>query len=438
MGRFSPIFERRASIQPSILAGDPALAGYFGGSVNSASNQVVTNDSCLAVSAVYACTNRKAQALAMLPLHAMKRLPNGGHEIANNFRLYRQLNSRPNRWQTSYEWRLMGMTHVQLRGNFYNAIVSTPGRGLNELVPLDPDRVYPFVVTPTDVIYFIYDNSPVPPQGSKLYYQYYPVNGESVIFRADEILHIKGISVNGIVGKNVVALMRESVGLSMAMEEQGGRLFSNGAQVSKVFRHPGKLDDAAFDRLKAQIDQYSGVSNSHRTMILENGMDLTPLSMTMQDSQFLESRKFQVEDICSFLDVPMMLIHRSGDKNQTFASAEIINQMFITHNMQPHFVNWEQRLNEDLLYDSERNLYYFDFDVKDIMRGDSVARASYLKSRFDTASLTPNDIKRHEGETPYNTPESDMTYLQSGMMPAKMAGMQSTKPKEVVDESNSE
>jgi len=134
----------------------------------------------------------------------------------------------------------------------------------------------------------------------------------------------------------------------------------------------------------------------------------------------------------------MMLIHRSGDKNQTFASAEIINQMFITHNMQPHFVNWEQRLNEDLLYDSERNLYYFDFDVKDIMRGDSVARASYLKSRFDTASLTPNDIKRHEGETPYNTPESDMTYLQSGMMPAKMAGMQSTKPKEVVDESNSE
>jgi HK97 family phage portal protein len=431
MGRFTPLIERRTSVQPSILAGDPALASYFGGGNNSRSNQNVNADSCLAVSTVYACVNRIGKCLAMIPLESMRRLPKDGHEIATDFRLYRQLNSKPNRWQTSYEWRLMGMLHVQLRGNFYCAKIGVPGRGLNELVPLDPDRVYPFVITPSGVLYYMYDNSPVPPQGSILYYQYYPINGDPIVFNAGEVLHIRGVTSNGIVGKNVVKLFRESVGLSLATEEQGARLFSNGAQISKLFTHPGKIDDEAFDRLREQISEYSGVHNSHRTMILEGGMDIKQLNMTMEDSQFLETRKFQVEDLCSFLDVPMMLIHRSGDKNQTFASAEIINQMFITHNMQPHFVNWEQRLNEDLLYDSERSKYYFNFNIDEIMRGDSVARAAYYNSRFQTASLTPNDIKRKEGETPYDNNESDATYLQSGMLPAKLAGQQAQPVKPI-------
>jgi len=143
----------------------------------------------------------------------------------------------------------------------------------------------------------------------------------------------------------------------------------------------------------------------------------------MQDSQFIECKKFQVEEICSNLDVPMMLIHRSGDKNQTFASAEVINQLYLTHSMQPEFVNWEQRLKIDLLYDSEQD-YYFDFDFTAMMRGDSAARASYYKVRFDTGSLKPNDIKRQEGENPYDDVECDMVYVQSGTMPAKLAGQQ--------------
>jgi phage portal protein BeeE len=126
----------------------------------------------------------------------------------------------------------------------------------------------------------------------------------------------------------------------------------------------------------------------------------------------------------------MMLVHRSGDKNQTFASAEVINQIFITHNMQPEFRNWEERLEVDLLYDNERE-YYFNFDFDAMLRGDAAARATYYKTRFDTASLTPNDIKRKEGESPYNTEESNLTYVQSGTMPAKMAGQQNLPVKPV-------
>ena len=428
MGLLSPAFETRASVSPSLLAGDPALAGLWGGSANTASSQVVNAETALAVSTVFACVSRKAKTLAMLPLVVKRKLPDGGFEIATKHRLYRQLRYKPNAWQTSYDWRLMGQTHVMLRGNFYNYIQSTPGRGLNQLIPLDPDRVWPFVITPSGVTYYIADNSPAPVAGSKLFYQYFPMNGETQIFRADEIFHVRGLSRNGIVGKSVVGLMKESVGLAMATEQQGATLFTNGAQIGKVFTHPAKLDDAAFDRLRKQLDQYTGTKNSHRTVILENGMNIEKLSLTMEEAQFLETRKFQVEDICSFLDVPMMLIHRSGDKNQTFASAEVVNQMFITHNMQPEFVNWEQRMQTDLLYESEQD-YYFDFDFKEMMRGDMAAQGAYNKSRFDTGSWTPNDIRVNSGESPIDKPEANELYVQSGALPAKLAGLQN-KPQE--------
>ena len=430
MGFFIP--ELRASVSPGVSpsSGDPALEGFFGGGNNTASGQNVNSQSALSISPVFACVDRKAKTLAMLPLEIEQMLPDGGHRIDFKHRLYRQISLQPNAWQTSFDWRYMGMVHKQLRGNFYNYIQSTPGRGLNQLIPLHPDRVWPFIITPEGVTYYMYDNSPPPPSGSKLYYQYFPQTGAMQVFTAKEVLHIRGLSDNGIVGKTVVKLMKEQIGLTMAMEQQGARLFTNGAQISKVFTHPNKLDDPAFERLKKQLDQYTGVENAHRTIILENGMDISSLSMTMQDSQYIESKKFQVEEICSHLDVPMMLIHRSGDKNQTFASAEVINQLYLTHSMQPEFVNWEQRLKIDLLYDSEQDRR-FNFNFTELMRGDMTAQGNYIKARFETGSWTPNDIIRYSGESPSKAPEADLIYVQSGTMPAKMAGQQN-QPKEVV------
>jgi HK97 family phage portal protein len=287
MGFLSSLFETRADTGATIgLKGDPALSNFFGGGGATRSGQNVNANSALNISTVYACVNRRAKCFAMLPLHIMKKLPNGGHEIAEKFRLYEQLHLSPNPWQTSYEWRLMGMLHLQLRGNFYSYIQSTPGRALNQLVPMHPDRVWPFVKTPSGAIYYMYDNSPPPPVGSELFYQYFPFNAKTVILKAREVLHVRGLSDNGIVGKTVVRMFAESAGLSLAMEEQGARLFTNGAQIGKVFTHPAKLDDPAFDRLKKQLDTYSGAENSHRTIILENGMGISSLSMTMQDSQF--------------------------------------------------------------------------------------------------------------------------------------------------------
>jgi HK97 family phage portal protein len=401
---------------------DPALADLWGGGINSRSNQYVTADTALAVSTVMACVGRVSKTLAMLPLNVMRRLPGGGHEIATKHRLYRQLSTRPNRWQTSYAWRMLKQAHVMLRGNAYSRIVPTPGRGMNELVPMDPDRTWPFITTPAGMTYYMYDNSPCPPPGSKLFYQHFPLNAGTEILTADEVLHIRGLSSNGIIGKNVVKLMRESIGLAMSTEEQGARLFSNGAQIGKVFKSPNKLSDIAYNRMKEWLKTHSGVEHAHETMILEEGLDIAATTLTMEDAQFLATRQFQVEDIASFLDVPLMLINRSGDKNQTFASAEQIFTVFSTIQMNPHYTNWEQELGESLLYPSEKDEYYIDFDTDAIMRGDSTARANFYKSLFGTASITIDEIRAKEHMSPLPDGQGDKVYIMSNMVPLSMAG----------------
>ena len=425
MGFLSPLVEKRDSLNgaTALHPKDPALADLWSGGINSSSGQNVTSESAMAVSTVYACVERISKTLAMLPLNVMKKIQGGGHEIATNHRLQRQLHFTPNRWMTSYIWRKLCQNHIMLRGNSYNLISAFPGRGINELVPMHPDRVWPFIITPNGATCYMYDNSPCPPPGSKLYYQYFPLNGNTVILTADEVLHIKGATSNGIVGKNVVQLMKESIGLAMATEEQGARLFSNGAQIGKIFKHPTKMSDAVYDRVKKQVNtEFAGSSNAHKTMILEEGMDIVPTTLTMEDAQFLATRQFQVEDIASFLDVPLMLINRSGDKNQTFASAEQIFTVFSTIQMSPHYVNWEQELGEALLYPSEKLDYYLDFDADAIMRGDSSARANFYQKLFGTASITIDEIRAKEHMSPLPNGQGSQVYIMSNMVPLEMAG----------------
>lgn len=423
MALLSPAFEKRSvSLSPK----DPALAELWNGP-NSASGQNVTSDTAMSVAAVYACTQRISKTLAMLPLNVMRKTKEGGHEIATNHRCHDLVNFKPNPWQTSYDWRLFMQTCFLLRGNGYSEVIYNPGRKQNELVPMHPDRVWPFVVTPNGSILYMYDNSPPPPAGSKLFYQYFPTNDGSRILEADEVFHIKGVSNNGIVGRNVVSLMREAIGLSMATEEHGARLFANGAQISKIFTHPSKLNDITYDRLKSELAKnFSGVQNSHKTIIIEDGMKVENISMTNEDAQFLLTRQFELEEIASFIDVPLMLINRSGDKNLTFASAEQILSMFVTLQMNPHYVMWEQQLQKTLLFPNEYGEYYFDFDTDAIMRGDAKSRSEYYKNMFSVAGITPDEIRGKEHMSPLENGAGKKPYILNQMVPLEMAGQNVT------------
>jgi HK97 family phage portal protein len=353
MGLLSLRKENRDSLNgaTAIHPKDPALADLWSGGTNSASGQHVTSDTAMRVSTVYACVTVLSQTLAMLPKYVKQVRSDGGLDNLQNHRLYKQIHNRPNRWQTSFEFFEMMEGHRLLRGNAYARIVAYPGRGINELVPMHPDRVWPFVVTPSGVTYFMYDNSPSPPPGSKLYYQY----GDTEILLSDEVLHVRGFSTNGIVGMNpITRAAREAVGLAMATEETGARLFSNGAQISKIFKHPTKMSDAVYERMKKQMDAFSGSSNAGKTMILEEGMGIESLSMTMDNAQFLETRKFQVEDIARIFNVPLVLIGH-GDKAPTYASAEQFFMSFKVHTMHPNCKRWEEAMERDLLYPQEVN-----------------------------------------------------------------------------------
>jgi len=412
-----------ATSSPSYPVGDPALSSLFGGRAMTSSGMSVTSETAMRVSTVYACVGILSQTLAMLPIDVKRYRADGGKDVVKAHRLYKQLKYKPNKWQTSFEFREMMEVNRLLRGNAYAFISAAKGRGVNSLIPLHPDYVTPFTVKGDGAASYVTAESPPPEDGAKLFYEFSRLDGSSVILSQDEVLHIKGLSQNGIVGMNPIELHREAIGLSMATEEHGARLFTNGAQIGGVLEHPNKLSEPAFKRLKETwADNREGVGNAHKTAILEEGMKFTKIGMTGVDSQFLESRKYQVEDIARIFKVPLVMLGHSGDKNSTFASSENFFMSFVRNTMTPNCTRWEQALERDLFYPSEIGDYCIDFEMDEMMRGDAQARAQYLKARFEMASMSPDEIRSYEGENPTGTEEGKKYYLQSGMLPADMAG----------------
>jgi len=431
MGFISSAIEQRSTV--SLKSGDPALTEFLGGRTN-ASGQHVTPETALRTSAVYACVTILSQTLAMLPKRVKEERGDGGYTILPNHRVHRLVSSRPNRWQSAFDFFEMMEGHSLLRGNAYAKIIFNPGRMENELVPMHPDYVFPFVITPENNSYYLYDNSPCPPAGSTLWYHHFPQNGGTETLSADEVLHLRGYSINGIVGIGPIKWAAyEAVGLALATEEHGARLFTNGAQIGKVFKHPNKLSPIAHAILKSDLEgngSFVGSRNAHKTIILEEGMDIAKIGMTSEESQFLETRKFQIEDIARIFNVPLILIGH-GDKAPTYASAEQFFMSFKVHTMQPIVSRWEGALDRCLLYPSEIGRVCVDIDMDSMLRGDAAARASYLKNRFDMASMNPDEVRLYEGENPTGTEEGKQYYLQSGMIPAKMAGSKPIAKKEV-------
>lgn len=406
-----------------IHPGDPALAELWGSGPNSASGQSVTTTTAMRVSAVFACVTIHAQTMAMLPKHVKSLRPDGGKDILRDHRIYRQLREQANRWQSSFEFFEYMAGCRWTRGNAYAYISYSPGRAQNELIPLDPDRVWPYVVTQDGVRCFLYDNSPPPPAGSQLFYQYFPLNAPMEVYPASDILHIHGYSTNGIIGMSpITKAARESIGLAMATEEHGGRLFSNGARPSLVVKYPGKISDQTFEQMKeAFYEQHVGNKNSGKPFFAEDGMDIQPLSLTSQDAQFLETRKLQIEEIARIFNMPLILIGH-GDKAATYASSEQFFLSFKTHTLQPEVVRYEQAINRVMLYPSERGSMTVEFDMDSMMRGDATARANYLQKRFQTASITPDGIRAYEDENPSGTEGGKKFYIMSNMVPLDQAG----------------
>lgn len=354
------------------------LIDMFGGGQSTYTGKYINEHTAMQTITVFACVRVLSDSLASIPLVLYKNVDEG-RERAKKHWLYPLLHDLPNSRMTSFTFRQVLHAHLVTWGNCYADIQRNKASGrIKALLPLRPDRMRMEINETTGEIIYIYT-----------------VAGKERLLYPENVLHIPGLGFDGLKGYSVIAMARQGIALAQATEEYGARFFGNGARPGGVLRHPKALSKPAFDRLKEQFgDEHQGLDNAHKLKILEEGMEYTQIGLPPEDSQFLETRKYQRTDIASLFHVPP---HMIGDLDRaTFSNIEQQSIDFVVNTMRPWFVLWEQSLNWKLLNSDPR--YYCEFLIDALLRGDSKSRAEFYTKMFMIGVYSQNDIRKKENE----------------------------------------
>ena len=348
----------------------------------SASGKVINHETALAVATVYSCVRIIGETVGSLPLHVYKRLAGGGKERAFGHPLYDLLAYRPNPWQTSMEWREQMVEHLALRGNYYAAILRHGDSIIDDIIPLHPDRV-----TVSQL-----------PDYSLLYEVQRP-NGTKFVLRQEDVLHIRAMpGPDGITGRSVILHQRDLMGAALSTQEYSSRLFKNDATPGIVIKYPKTLSDEALKRLKASWNEnYGGSANARKTAILEDGADIAKLSMTAEESQFIETKRLSRSEIAGLFRVPLILL-QADQQTATFASAEQFMLSFMTHCIRPYLVRIEQSLHRNLF--TAPRTYIPEFNAEGMLRGDVATRYKAYATGRQWGWLSANDVRERENMNP--------------------------------------
>ena len=359
----------------------------------SGAGKSVSVQSAIQVSAVYACVRVIAETIASLPLHVYK-VTDTGSEKATQHSLYRLLHDEPNREMTSFILREAMLTHLLLWGNSYCQIIRTGRNQIDSLYPLLPDHME-------------VDRD----SKGKLTYTYTTSEGKIYRLAAEEVLHIPGLGFDGVVGYSPIALEKNAIGLGLAAEEYGSKFFSNGARPSGILTHPNTVKNPKVLR-ESWNAAYGGSSNSGRVAILEEGMKFETISMPNNEAQFLETRKFQVSEICRIFRVPPHLV---GDlEHATFSNIEHQSISFAVHTIRPWLVRIEQAINRSLFSEREKGHFYAQFNIDGLMRGAYKERMEGYAIARQNGWMSANDIRELENMNPIPDSEGGNTYLVNG------------------------
>lgn len=343
----------------------------------------VTEETAMRQTAVFACVRLLSEGLASLPLPVYKRLSPRGKEGAPNHQLYKLLHDKPNDYQTSFVFRSTATAHKLLWGNAYAEIEFNRFGMPIALWPISPWRVSPKWTK----------------EKTRLYYEVYLIDGTNKIIPRENMLHIKGLGTDGVKGLSPIRMAAEAIGVSIAAEEFGARFYGQGTHIGGVAEHPGVLKDEAYDRLKKSLqDKYAGLGKSHRILLLEDGMKFTKIGIPPNEAQFIETRKYQLEEIARLYNVPLHLIQHH-EKNTSFgAGIENMNLAYVIHTLRPYLVNWEQEI-KDKLFSGEDD-YFAEFVIEGLLRGDIQSRyEAYSKGR-QWGWLSVNDVREIENMNP--------------------------------------
>ena len=377
----------------------PWLLDAFGGRPT-ATGQRVTPDTAMRTTAVFACVNCLSRSAGQLPLRVMRKAKGGGAEEATDHPLYQVLMNGFNPFMTAQDGIELAMNRLNLRGTSFTQIVRDQAGRVIELWPLSPDRII------------------MRWEANDLVYDFTPASGGTVTFRSDEIWRTIGMSFDGFTGVTPITYAREAIGLSMATEEHGAKLFANGAQMATAFKYPGKLQQEPYDRLKKSLDdRFAGSRNAFKSIILEDNMTVEKLSMTSADAQYIELRKYQLEEICRAFAVPL---HKVGNYDRaTFNNIEHLSMDFVTGSLQPWLRRFEETGFRDLLSANEQKRYFLRFDTDALLRGDSNTQANVASLLIAARVKNPNEVRAGMNLNPYDGGE---VYENPNTTSAKQAG----------------
>ena len=358
-------------------------SGYrflFGGS-NSGKN--VNERSAMQMTAVYACVRILSESIAGLPVHLYQYVDSGSKQKALEHPLYRLLHDEPNPEMTSFVFRETLMTHLLLWGNAYAQIIRNGKGQVVALYPLMPNRM-----------------SVDRDDKGHLFYQYQMQDSDAptaksgtVILKPTDVLHVPGLGFDGLVGYSPIAMAKNAIGLSIATEEYGAKFFANGATPSGILEYPGTVKNPEAIR-ESWNAGFGGSSNAHKVAVLEEGMKYTPIAISPNEAQFLETRKFQIDEIARIFRVPP---HMVGDlEKSSFSNIEQQSLEFVKYTLEPWIVRWEQSLNRALLTETEKAAYFVKFNVDGLLRGDYQSRMNGYATARQNGWMSANDIRELE------------------------------------------
>ena len=405
MGIFSGLFRSRD--KPQNRTAGSSYTFYMGGTT---SGKTVTERSAMQMTAVYSCVRILAEAVAGLPLHLYRYTDGGGKEKALDHPLYRLLHDEPNPEMSSFVFRETLMTHLLLWGNAYAQVIHN---GKNEVIAL-----YPLMPNKMSV-----DRD----ESGRLYYTYYRGSDEAiknkdfaVTLQPSDVLHIPGLGFDGLVGYSPIAMAKNAIGMAIACEEYGAKFFANGAAPGGVLEHPGTIKDPQRVRESWQ-SIFGGSGNANKIAVLEEGMKYTPIGISPEQAQFLETRKFQINEIARIFRVPP---HMVGDlEKSSFSNIEQQSLEFVKYTLDPWVIRWEQSIMRSLFSEDEKKEYFVKFNLEGLLRGDYQSRMNGYAIGRQNGWMSANDIRELENLDRIPAEDGGDLYLINGnMLPLKNAG----------------
>ena len=384
------LFKSRDKPQNKIGGGYSFL---FGGT---SSGKAVNESTAMQTTAVYACVRILSESVASLPLHLYQYNDDGGKDQVVTHPLYCILHDEPNPEMTSLVFRETLMSHLLLWGNAYAQIIRN-GRGeVIALYPLLPNKIT-----------VDRDNS------NNIVYTYQSDKGD-IKLRRDNVLHIPGLGFDGLIGYSPIAMAKQAIGISIATEEFGATFFSNGANPGGVLEHPGTLDQKARENLRESWGERFSGSNSHKIAVLEDGLKFHQLSIPPNEAQFLETRKFQINEIARIFRVPP---HMLADlEKSSFSNIEQQSLEFVKYTLNPWVVRWEQSIQQALILPSEKSKLFVKFNLDGLLRGDYQSRMSGYSTARQNGWMSANDIRELENLNKIPAEDGGDLYLVNGNM----------------------